>query len=202
MRTCYCGQVDKKIINHEIKLCGWINRIRNHGKVIFINLRDREGIVQIVIEDENKELFNNTFENININKFFFTIGAPNYKLLYFFNFLCTMSIDKKLLNIMPIDLIILRNLLLDYILIYFKLDTTINKNIINENIINEFKNLNYNDNFLCYDEININNKIIYDKINIYSSFYFIKTNNNNFDIDSKYNFDDKFIIDFKLSILF
>lgn len=59
MRTCYCGQVDKKIINHEIKLCGWINRIRNHGKVIFINLRDREGIVQIVIEDENKELFNN-----------------------------------------------------------------------------------------------------------------------------------------------
>jgi len=59
MRTYYCGQVDKKIINHEIKLCGWINRIRNHGKVIFINLRDRAGIVQIVVEDDNQELFNN-----------------------------------------------------------------------------------------------------------------------------------------------
>ncbi|CAL7960437.1 aspartate--tRNA ligase [Gammaproteobacteria bacterium] len=59
MRTYYCGLVDKKIINHEIKLCGWINRIRNHGKVIFINLRDREGIVQIVVEDDNQELFNN-----------------------------------------------------------------------------------------------------------------------------------------------
>ena len=59
MRTHYCGLVDKKIINHEIKLCGWVNRIRNHGKVIFINLRDREGIVQVVIEDDNQELFNN-----------------------------------------------------------------------------------------------------------------------------------------------
>lgn len=59
MRTHYCGQITKKIINHEVKLCGWVNRIRNHGKVIFINLRDREGIVQIVVEDDNQELFNN-----------------------------------------------------------------------------------------------------------------------------------------------
>jgi aspartyl-tRNA synthetase len=58
MRTYYCGLVDTKIINHEIKLCGWVNRIRNHGKVIFINLRDREGVVQIVVEDGNLDLFN------------------------------------------------------------------------------------------------------------------------------------------------
>ncbi|EKE01282.1 MAG: hypothetical protein ACD_21C00173G0002 [uncultured bacterium] len=58
MRTHYCGQVEKKMINHEVKLCGWVNRIRNHGKVIFINLRDREGIVQVVVEEENQELFN------------------------------------------------------------------------------------------------------------------------------------------------
>lgn len=59
MRTHYCGQVTKEIINREIKLCGWVNRIRNHGKVIFINLRDREGIVQVVVEDDNRELFDN-----------------------------------------------------------------------------------------------------------------------------------------------
>lgn len=57
MRTCYCGEVNKKLTDHQVKLCGWVNRIRNHGKVIFINLRDREGIVQIVIEDTDQQLF-------------------------------------------------------------------------------------------------------------------------------------------------
>ena len=60
MRTCYCGEVNKKLINHQIKLYGWVNRIRNHGKVIFINLRDRTGIIQIVIEDTNQQLFDHT----------------------------------------------------------------------------------------------------------------------------------------------
>lgn len=57
MRTHYCGQINKNLIDHEIKLCGWVNRIRHHGKVIFINLRDREGIVQIVVEEEQQKLF-------------------------------------------------------------------------------------------------------------------------------------------------
>jgi aspartyl-tRNA synthetase len=57
MRTHYCGKVDKKLVDHEVKLCGWVDRIRNHGKVIFINLRDRKGIVQVVVEEENKDLF-------------------------------------------------------------------------------------------------------------------------------------------------
>lgn len=57
MRTHYCGQVNKEIINHAVQLYGWVNRIRNHGKLIFINLRDREGIVQIVIEEDNEKSF-------------------------------------------------------------------------------------------------------------------------------------------------
>lgn len=58
MRTHYCGQLDKKTINHEVTLCGWVNRIRNHGKLIFINLRDRIGVVQVVVQDDNQQLFN------------------------------------------------------------------------------------------------------------------------------------------------
>src|SRR3990170_8474944 len=57
MRTHYCGQVNKNLVGSEIKLCGWVNRIRHHGKVIFINLRDREGIVQLVVEEEAQKLF-------------------------------------------------------------------------------------------------------------------------------------------------
>ncbi|MDR1057842.1 MAG: aspartate--tRNA ligase [Coxiellaceae bacterium] len=57
MRTHYCNQINKKLVDQKVKLCGWVNRIRHHGKVIFINLRDREDIVQIVIEEEQKELF-------------------------------------------------------------------------------------------------------------------------------------------------
>lgn len=57
MRTHYCRQVNKTLIDNEVRLCGWVNRIRHHGKVIFINLRDREEVVQVVVEEENQELF-------------------------------------------------------------------------------------------------------------------------------------------------
>lgn len=58
MRTHYCGQINQQLLGQEVTLCGWVNRIRHHGKVTFINLRDREGIVQIVVEEEQPELFN------------------------------------------------------------------------------------------------------------------------------------------------
>ena len=57
MRTHYCGKINKNLASNEVKLCGWVNRIRNHGKLIFINLRDREGIVQVVVTEDDKELF-------------------------------------------------------------------------------------------------------------------------------------------------
>lgn len=56
MRTCYCGQVDNSLVSKKIILYGWVNRARDHGGVIFIDLRDREGMVQVVISND-KEIF-------------------------------------------------------------------------------------------------------------------------------------------------
>lgn len=52
-KTTYCGLVTKEFLNKEIVLEGWVNRKRNLGSLIFIDLRDREGIVQIVFKEEN-----------------------------------------------------------------------------------------------------------------------------------------------------
>lgn len=57
LRTHYCGQVDASLIDKEVTLCGWAHRRRDHGGVIFIDLRDREGLVQIVFNPESPELF-------------------------------------------------------------------------------------------------------------------------------------------------
>ena len=57
MRTLYCGQVNASHIDQEIYLCGWAHRRRDHGGVIFIDLRDREGLAQIVIDPDTPEAF-------------------------------------------------------------------------------------------------------------------------------------------------
>lgn len=57
MRSHYCGQVNEKFIGKEVTLCGWIHNRRDHGGVIFLDIRDREGLAQVVVEPENKELF-------------------------------------------------------------------------------------------------------------------------------------------------
>lgn len=57
MRTHYCGELDLSFTDREVTLCGWTHRRRDHGGVIFIDLRDREGVVQVVCNPDRKELF-------------------------------------------------------------------------------------------------------------------------------------------------
>jgi len=57
MRTHYCGQLNEAHIDEDVSLCGWVHRRRDHGGVIFIDLRDREGLVQLVIAPESRETF-------------------------------------------------------------------------------------------------------------------------------------------------
>ena len=57
MRTHFCGLVDETLVDHEITLCGWVDTRRDHGGVIFVDLRDHEGVVQIVVEPENAAAF-------------------------------------------------------------------------------------------------------------------------------------------------
>ncbi|MCG5501435.1 aspartate--tRNA ligase [Ectothiorhodospira lacustris] len=57
MRTHYCGTVDETLLDQEVTLCGWVNRRRDHGGVIFVDLRDREGLVQVVFDPDRAEVF-------------------------------------------------------------------------------------------------------------------------------------------------
>ena len=57
MRTHFCGELTKDNLNNEIKLCGWVNRRRDHGGVIFLDIRDKKGIAQVVINPEIAETF-------------------------------------------------------------------------------------------------------------------------------------------------
>ena len=57
MRTHYCGEVDESLVGQEIEVCGWVHRRRDHGGVIFIDLRDREGLLQVVFDPDRAEIF-------------------------------------------------------------------------------------------------------------------------------------------------
>ena len=57
MRSIYCGDVGAKEEGQEVTVAGWVHRRRDHGGVIFIDLRDREGLVQVVFNPEKKEIF-------------------------------------------------------------------------------------------------------------------------------------------------
>ena len=57
MRTNYCGQITTQYLGQTVTVKGWVHRRRDHGGVIFIDLRDREGLVQVVIHPENQAYF-------------------------------------------------------------------------------------------------------------------------------------------------
>ena len=57
MRSHYCGQISADMLGAEVALCGWVHRRRDHGGVIFIDLRDREGLAQVVYDPDRAEPF-------------------------------------------------------------------------------------------------------------------------------------------------
>src|SRR6185437_4243607 len=57
MRSHYCGQVDEKLIDQTVEVAGWVHRRRDHGGIIFVDLRDREGLLQVVFDPDAAEVF-------------------------------------------------------------------------------------------------------------------------------------------------
>jgi aspartyl-tRNA synthetase len=57
MRSHYCGELNSKHVEQEVRLCGWVHRRRDHGGVIFVDLRDREGLTQVVFDPDRAEIF-------------------------------------------------------------------------------------------------------------------------------------------------
>ena len=57
MRSHYCGQLNESLDGQEVTLCGWVHRRRDHGGVIFLDIRDREGMAQVVFDPDRAETF-------------------------------------------------------------------------------------------------------------------------------------------------
>jgi aspartyl-tRNA synthetase len=55
MRSNYCGELNQENINQTVEICGWVNRRRDHGGVIFLDMRDKRGIAQVVINPDNSD---------------------------------------------------------------------------------------------------------------------------------------------------
>ena len=57
MRSHYCGELNESLVGQEVEVCGWVHRRRDHGGVIFIDLRDREGLLQVVFDPDRAAIF-------------------------------------------------------------------------------------------------------------------------------------------------
>src|ERR1700722_5537028 len=57
MRSHYCGQVNEKLLGQEVTVAGWVHRRRDHGGVIFVDVRDREGLLQVVFDPDLAAVF-------------------------------------------------------------------------------------------------------------------------------------------------
>src|ERR1044072_1294392 len=64
MRTHYCGELSAALVDRTVTLCGWAHRRRDHGGVIFIDLRDREGLAQVVFDPDRPDAFGIADENL------------------------------------------------------------------------------------------------------------------------------------------
>ncbi|MGJ8523322.1 Aspartate--tRNA(Asp/Asn) ligase [Carnimonas sp. R-84981] len=59
MRSHYCGQLNEGLVDQHVTLCGWVHRRRDHGGVIFLDLRDRDGVAQVVVDPDTPDAFAN-----------------------------------------------------------------------------------------------------------------------------------------------
>jgi len=57
MRSHYCGSVDQKLLGQEVTVAGWVHRWRDHGGVIFVDVRDRDGLLQVVFDPDQPQVF-------------------------------------------------------------------------------------------------------------------------------------------------
>ncbi len=57
IRSHYCGEITESLIDSTVSICGWVARRRDHGGVIFLDIRDRSGVVQLVYQPATPELF-------------------------------------------------------------------------------------------------------------------------------------------------
>jgi aspartyl-tRNA synthetase len=58
MRTHYCGELNRQQVDQQVSVCGWVNRRRDHGGVIFVDLRDKKGLLQVVFDPDDAAMFN------------------------------------------------------------------------------------------------------------------------------------------------
>ena len=65
-RTDYCGKFSSKDIGKKVIVCGWVHSRRDHGGVVFIDLRDREGLLQIVFHPDKKDIFSFEYEDFTL----------------------------------------------------------------------------------------------------------------------------------------
>ena len=57
MRSHYCGELNTAHVGEQVQVCGWVHRRRDHGGVIFLDIRDHTGIVQVVFDPDTEESF-------------------------------------------------------------------------------------------------------------------------------------------------
>ena len=73
MRTHYCGELNLQNVDQEVSVCGWVNRRRDHGGVIFVDLRDKKGLLQVVFDPDDAEMFSQA-ESLR-NEFVLKVGG-------------------------------------------------------------------------------------------------------------------------------